>query len=412
MLEYIQMNKNNKRNSVISFITQRKTLVFLLIVMLSVLPVSAGVVPSAYGKADNLAPHASDIYASSEYSAQYNAYNVVDGIVWDEEMRLPNWVSHNQREADVSLKWEEAVTITRIVAYGCLDRAFRVISGSITAGDTVLELNSFKTTGAGQVIDLEVPVTVTEINIHLIGAAVTAAVGLSEIEVYDENGNNVALEASAEASSEYPDGTPDWYYSALYEGWYAADNLINGWAEVNLPQGMIENEWASLGESLPEITLEWDEPISIGTVVLVDRVGSSDFIYTGEIIFENGETIPFDGIDNNGDPLYIDVPDVTTSSLTVSVTDSTGPNIGLAEIEVYTEHFDEDKNVIVKQEQTDTDDSDLNEHQLETEETESDYGAAPPDISSPSIVILAIFALFTVMSLFSLIKTKKKGNII
>jgi len=50
--------------------------------------------------------------------------------------------------------------------------------------------------------------------------------------------------------------------------------------------------------------------------------------------------VEFDELDNLTEPMYIDVPDVKTSSMKIQ-TITEGPNPGFSEIEVFTEHGEE-----------------------------------------------------------------------
>ncbi len=354
----------------------------------------------------NHAPEARMIRSSSEYSSEYQSKFAADGVIRRQEMRLPNWMTNDQREGTLTLTWEEPQTLTRALFYDIGDLNSQVEKVTMTFDDgTVLEMGALVNNGSPKGLDFEEPVTAGSVEIHVTGTANTQAVGLSEVEFFNADGINVAPLAEAEADSEARDGSPYWFIPVTYEGWYAAENAVNGWADFTLPKKTVEDEWASLGESAPSITFTWEEPVRIGTVVLMDRVSSDDWVLGGEITFDSGETVTFGELDNYGDPYYADIPDVTAQSMTVHVTESAGPNLGFAEIEVYTEHFDEDGNPIPAEDAdapSDGADPGLPDDAPETADgaaqpessdlPDQQTSSALPNVGPTSIVILILFA--------------------
>lgn len=356
----------------------------------------------------NHAPEARSIYASSEYSSDYRASFAADGIVRRQDMRLPNWVTNYQKEGTLTLTWDTEQILTRVLFYDIGDMTNRVEGVTMTFDNgTVLELGALNNNGSPKGLDFEEPIRTSGVEIHVRGTAQTEAVGLSEVEFFDEAGNNVAPSAAAEADSEAYDGTPYWFIPVTYEGWYAAENAVNGWSDFTLPKKTVENEWASSGEACPEITFTWDEPIQIGTVVLMDRVSTEDCVWGGEISFDEGDPISFEAIDNFGDPYFVDIPDITTAALTISVTDSSGPNIGFSEIEVYTEHFDEEGNVILNI-PDDPEETPQGEEIVPSDSPAAESPAELPDVGALSIVLCGIFVLFILSALLSVIRPKSK----
>ena len=365
------------------------------------------------GEPVNHAAGARLIRASSEYSDEYKATFAADGIVRRQEMRLPNWMTNYEKEGTLTLTWETDQVLTRALFYDIGDMASRVDKVTMTFDDgTVLEMGALVNNGSPKGIDFTEPIRTKSVQIHVVGTAQTQAVGLSEVEFYDEAGNNVAPNAIAEADSEAYDGSPYWFIPVTYEGWYAAQNAVNGWADFNLPKKTVENEWASLAEATPSITFTWDEPVQIGTVVLTDRISSEDWILGGEITFDEGEPVLFGELDNYGEALTVDVPDVTTTTMTVHVTDSSGPNIGFAEIEIFTEHFDENGNVRAPEpeEPVEPDESaaEIPDESAENPASGTETPAVLPDVGAVSVAILVIFAAFLTAAVLSAIRSKEK----
>lgn len=218
-----------------------------------------------------------------------------------------------------------------------------VVFGTITFSDrTVVEFGELEPTG------LPTEITTISAVIHVVGDDTTMSVGLDEVEFYGSDNINVATDAAASASSVMADGTDNeersasWYPEG-YTDWYAARKAINGYANANLPEGA-EYEWASQGEPNPTITFSWFPAVKIGTIVLYDRINADDHVIGGTIEFSDGTQLDFDEIPNDGAPYYIDVNDVEADSFTI-YTYTEGPNPGFAEVEVYTEHFDDGKPV-------------------------------------------------------------------
>lgn len=296
--------------------------------------------------AANLVKTADEIDTSTYYNDDYSGEQVRDGIVRGEEFLLHQWITDYEPEADLTLTWSSPVTLTKAVFYDRVSAADNVASGKITFSDgTVVEFGALDPDGLPTEVAFDA-VTTTSAVIHVVADDGTLSVGLDEVEFYDENGVNIAPSATATASSVLPDQSDNEenvasWYSEAYTNWYGAEKAINGYAAANIPEGA-EFEWASQGEANPIITINWYDKITIGTIVLYDRVNADDHVIGGVITFSDGSEIEFDEIPNDGAPYYIDVPDKETTSIEIN-TITEGPNPGFAEIEVYTEHFENGK---------------------------------------------------------------------
>jgi hypothetical protein len=63
-------------------------------------------------------------------------------------------------------------------------------------------------------------------------------------------------------------------------------------------------EWAS-DQPTGSITLTWDQPVSVSSAKLWDRVNGTDHIVSGQMVFEDGSTVPFGELPAGGNPLAL-----------------------------------------------------------------------------------------------------------
>lgn len=374
---------------------KKVSLLLTVLLVVSLLAVQASAL-------ENLAFKVSECEASTFYNDDYHPTFVYDGIVWGHEMRLPAWYTDYETEADLTLKWSSPVTIAKAIFYDLTSAEDNIVSGTMTFSDgTKVEFGALNPDGTATEVALPKTITCDSVVIHVVAHEDSMYAGLDEVELLDPSGNNVAIEATAEASSVLPDGDPYWYIPEQFTGWHVAQKAINGVASVKRPAAGAENEWASQGEPLPWITLKWVSPIKIGTIVLFDRVNGDDWITGGEITFSDGTVVTFGELDDVGFPTYIDVPDVTADSFTIQVTSSEGPNPGLAEVEVYTEHFNADGTPIVTETAPET-----------TAPEVTDTGSDTPDVVAPSTadagIVLAAISLLSGAATVILAKKRNK----
>lgn len=302
--------------------------------MLSVLAMTVSVSAAA-----NLAPDAA-VEAVSSYSDAYDSSFVKDGKILTPDARYPFWITDFESEASATITWAAAQSISRVVLYDLPSATENVISGSLKFSDgTSVNFGELDKTGAGtEVAKFDKPVSATSVTITVKCDEDTSSVGLAEAEFYDAAGTNVARAASgATATSVGWDGDISvWDHEYYTDGWYTPMNLYDGYFDVMSYEYC---EWSSASDPMPTIKLSWPDKITIGTIVLYDRYNTSDNVVAGRIEFDNGTVVDFSGIDPMGRALYIDIPDVTAQSFTISVTESESVNIGFGEIEVYTEHY-------------------------------------------------------------------------
>lgn len=98
------------------------------------------------------------------------------------------------------------------------------------------------------------------------------------------------------------------------------------------------SQWASGTTVGTTLTLTWSSAINITQVVLYDRPNLSDQITGGTLAFDDGSSVTFGALVNNGSATYVNLTSaVTTSSLRLTVTSvsSSTSSAGLAEIQVF-----------------------------------------------------------------------------
>ncbi len=99
---------------------------------------------------------------------------------------------------------------------------------------------------------------------------------------------DLARLATATASSTMDGSTPRGAIDGIVAG--APDNPRNEWA-CDQPTG--------------SITLTWDQPVSISSAKMWDRPDGSDHIVSGQMVFDDGSTVPFGELPTDGTPLAL-----------------------------------------------------------------------------------------------------------
>ncbi len=138
-------------------------------------------------------------------------------------------------------------------------------------------------------------------------------------------GGNVALNATATASSQNT--------STQQTAAKAIDGVVDGYP------GDYTKEWATVGGGAGSwLKLTWSSQQTLSRVVLHDRPNDTDRVTGGTLTFDNGTVINVPALPNDGTALSVAVPNISTRSLTFTVTSiSSGTtNVGLAELEAWT----------------------------------------------------------------------------
>ena len=114
----------------------------------------------------------------------------------------------------------------------------------------------------------------------------------------------------------------------------AVDGVVDGWP------GDYTKEWATVGGKAGSwIRLDWSSAYTVDHVVLYDRPNLNDQVLSGTLLFSDGTSVPVGSLPDDGTGLTVTFGSrtVTWVRFTVNTVKSTTFNIGLAEMEVYTE---------------------------------------------------------------------------
>ncbi|MBL4561342.1 MAG: GH92 family glycosyl hydrolase [Labilibaculum sp.] len=122
--------------------------------------------------------------------------------------------------------------------------------------------------------------------------------------------------------------------------------LNNQYCEFNISDGIIgikdKGEWACKGVTtdwgyirFPWIKLEWNTPHRIDKIVLYDRPSKNEHIAGGKLLFSDGSIVWVNQIPNDGTAKMVSFKPKTVNWVKFVVTDGTGNNLGLSEIEVF-----------------------------------------------------------------------------
>lgn len=117
----------------------------------------------------------------------------------------------------------------------------------------------------------------------------------------------------------------------------AIDGVIDGYP------GDFTKEWATNGGRTGSwLKLTWTTPQVVSRVVLYDRPNVDDWITGGTLQFSDGSSIPLASLQNDGSALVVNFSGRVTTSLLFTVTSvsSSSQNVGLAEIQVYSNNSD------------------------------------------------------------------------
>lgn len=121
---------------------------------------------------------------------------------------------------------------------------------------------------------------------------------------------------------------------------FKAENIIDGIIGLNG-----KNEWACEGQKTywgyirhPWIQLDWETKVGINKIVFYDRPSANEHIAAGRITFSDGSIIWVNEIPNDGTAKVVKFDTKYVTSFKFEVTDATGKDLGLSEIEVFPSH--------------------------------------------------------------------------
>ncbi|KAM0751772.1 hypothetical protein T439DRAFT_313138 [Meredithblackwellia eburnea MCA 4105] len=148
------------------------------------------------------------------------------------------------------------------------------------------------------------------------------SLGSAQTPVDLPTGNNVALLATATASSQ----TSDQPASG------ANDGYIQGYP------GNSTSEWSSNGGGAgTKLLISWTQTYNISSVILYDRPNQYDQITSGNLTFSDGTVVNFGALPNDGSAYIVLLPQAYISAsyilMTVSTVSSTTSNVGLSEFQ-------------------------------------------------------------------------------
>jgi predicted alpha-1,2-mannosidase len=138
-----------------------------------------------------------------------------------------------------------------------------------------------------------------------------------------ERGINATQFADVSVSSELDDGS------------HAGSRAIDGRPLRSSIRPSENVEWASSGEQDPWIELSWDEPRTLRSIVLNDRLDPASNVNAGRLEFSDGTSIDVDDIPVDGGDKVAQFKPREVDSVRFSVTDGEGENVGLNEIEAW-----------------------------------------------------------------------------
>jgi uncharacterized repeat protein (TIGR01451 family) len=118
-----------------------------------------------------------------------------------------------------------------------------------------------------------------------------------------------------------------------------AGKAVDGYTDGG-PIGDPTHEWATNGGKAGSwLKLTWNSAQAINHVVLYDRPNGNDQITGGTLSFSSGGNVAVPSLNDDGSPVTVNFParSTTTLTLTINSVSSTTTNVGLAEIEVWTD---------------------------------------------------------------------------
>jgi len=133
---------------------------------------------------------------------------------------------------------------------------------------------------------------------------------------------NIAPQGRVEVSSVYPYQPAD-----CYGGAKAVDGVVE-----NVPC----RDWATSGEGAGAwLRITFSSSRHVNQVILYDRPNPTDYVIQGKLTFSDGSELETGDLPNSGAPRKLSFEQKSVTWIKFTVVQSTGPNIGLGEIEIY-----------------------------------------------------------------------------
>jgi len=241
---------------------------------------------------------------------QRNETGLVTGTTWsfttEENVSAPGLASNPSPEtdalevrADVILSWDEGInTVSYDVYFGSVNPPPFVVNQS---------QSSFNPS------DLD-PLTTYYWQVNSVNSESTT---IGDVWTFTTIEPNLAPAAEITVSSEF-------------NNTYSKERLVDGIIGING-----NGEWASLGEQTPTARLTWNDKVIIKKIVLYDRPNGIEKIFSGILEFSDGSTITVGELPDTGSALEISVDFKEVDYVEFRPIDAIGPNVGLAEFEVF-----------------------------------------------------------------------------
>jgi TolB-like protein len=214
----------------------------------------------------------------------------------------------------------------KLTSTGIIDQSSAKQLGSILGIDAI---------ASGTISDLGNSV---KVNSRLFSTETGSIFSVASTEIYKDDSINKLLIGAIEKKKEikdlpnqnissFADITASSEYSAKYKAQNVADGII-----------LVKNrgEWASRGQREGAfITLSWVNEMEVTRIILYDRPNPVDNIYQATILFSDDTSLRTGQLPNDGSAKEITFEPKLIKWLRFTVDSGDGPNVGLAELEVY-----------------------------------------------------------------------------
>jgi predicted naringenin-chalcone synthase len=268
------------------------------------------------------------VTASSQNSASgQTATKAIDGVAAGYPTDSSReWATTGGKTGSyLELTFPTAVDLNRVVLFDRPNAADQITAGTLTFSDgTTVAVPSLDNAGTATTVNFtarsttSLRLTVTTVS------GTTRNIGLSELQAYMSA--NVAGSAMVTASSQNS--------ASGQTTTKAIDGVAAGYPTDS------SREWATTGGKTGSyLELTFPTAVDLNRVVLFDRPNAADQITAGTLTFSDGTTVAVPSLDNAGTATTVNFTARSTTSLRLTVTTVSGTtrNIGLSELQAYTE---------------------------------------------------------------------------
>ena len=286
--------------------------------------------------AANIAASATVSASSQNTTSGQTAAKAVDGVIAGHPVDATReWATVGGKAGSyLNLAFGSAVTLNRVVLYDRPNGNDQITGGTLSFSDgTSVAVPALDNAGLATSVSFpdrastSLRLTVTTVS------GTTRNVGLAELQAFPgtaapapaPTAANVAALASVSASSQND--------TSGQTAAKAVDGVVAGYPVDST------REWATLGGKAGSfLDLAFPAAVSLNRVVLYDRPNGNDQITGGTLTFSDGTTVAVPTLDNAGQATTISFAGRTTTSLRLTVTTVSGTtrNVGLAELQAYT----------------------------------------------------------------------------